>query len=347
MRALYPLLRPLFFALPAEAAHDAAFAALDIATTLGVAGRGARVRPAAPIEVMGIAFPNRVGLAAGLDKNAAHLDGLATLGFGFLEVGTVTPRPQPGNPRPRLFRLPAAEALINRLGFNNDGVERLVANVARARYRGVLGINIGRNFDTPNERAAEDYVACLNAVHAHASYVSVNVSSPNTQGLRDLQSEDALSALIARLRREQSRLADTHGRYVPLAVKIAPDLSEEAIAGIARVLIEEHADAVIATNTTLARDGVRGLSHADEVGGLSGRPLRERATAVVATLAKALDGALPIIGVGGILSGSDARDKIAAGAALVQLYTGLIYRGPSLVAECVDALDTLPRPRAL
>ena len=342
MHALYPLVRPLLFALDAETAHDAAFGALDIATSLGIAKLAAPSRVAAPVEVMGITFANRVGLAAGLDKNAAHVDGLATLGFGFLEVGTVTPRPQPGNPRPRLFRLPSAEALITRLGFNNDGVKRLVGNLSRARYRGVLGINIGKNFDTPNERAADDYVACLDAVYAHASYVTVNVSSPNTQGLRDLQAEDALRSLLARLKREQSRLANVQGRYVPLAVKIAPDLSDEAIAGVARVLAKTGADAVIATNTTLARDGVRGLPRADEAGGLSGRPLRERATAVVATLAKALDRALPIIGVGGIFSGDDAREKIEAGAALVQLYTGLIYRGPALVDECVQAVNEFP-----
>jgi dihydroorotate dehydrogenase len=287
---------------------------------------------------MGIEFPNRVGLAAGLDKNAVHLAGLATLGFGFLEAGTVTPRPQAGNPKPRMFRLIEAEGLINRLGFNNDGVERFVANVARSRFRGVLGVNIGRNFDTPNERAADDYVACLRGVYPCAGYVTVNISSPNTQGLRDLQSEDALTSLLSRLTAERVALSERHGRHVPLVVKIAPDLDDKAIERIARLLVHRGIDGVIATNTTTARDAVVGLPHADEPGGLSGRPLRERSTAVIRALAHALDGALPIIGAGGIFSGADAREKIDAGATLVQLYTGLIYRGPALVAECVKAL---------
>jgi dihydroorotate dehydrogenase len=341
--SLYPLFRPLLFAADPELAHDIAFSGLDAAASVGLAQLAAPRLPAAPVEAMGIRFPNRVGLAAGLDKNAEHLRGLATLGFGFLEAGTVTPRPQPGNPRPRMFRIVEARALINRLGFNNAGVERFVANVERSGYRGILGINIGRNFDTPNERAADDYAACLRAVHARASYVTINVSSPNTQGLRDLQAEDALSALLRRLAAERDELAQRHGRLVPLAVKIAPDLGVAAVQRIARLLVRRRVDAVIATNTTLSREHVSGLPHADEAGGLSGAPLAERSTALVRTLAAALDGALPIIGVGGILSGADARDKIAAGATLVQLYTGLIYRGPELVAECVRALDTMGR----
>jgi dihydroorotate dehydrogenase len=287
---------------------------------------------------MGLVFPNRVGLAAGLDKNAAHLRGLATLGFGFLEAGTITPRPQPGNPRPRMFRLPAAQALVNRLGFNNDGVARFVQNVERAQFRGILGVNIGRNFDTPNERAADDYVAGLRAVRAVASYVTLNISSPNTVGLRDLQAEAALDALLARIVAERDDLAQRHGRRVPLVVKIAPDLTDDAVRSVARRLIEHRIDGVIATNTTLARDGVEGLPHATEKGGLSGAPLRDRALATLRTLAAALDGALPIIAAGGILSGADARQRIAAGATLIQLYTGLIYRGPALVADCVRAL---------
>jgi dihydroorotate dehydrogenase len=287
---------------------------------------------------MGITFPNRVGLAAGLDKNAEHLAGLATFGFGFLEAGTVTPRAQPGNPKPRMFRLPQSNALINRLGFNNDGVARFVANVTKARYAGVLGINIGKNFDTPNERAADDYLACLRAVYPHAHYVTVNISSPNTKGLRDLQEDAALAALLATLKHEQILLAEQHGKYVPLAIKIAPDLTDEAIRAVARLLVEHQMDGVIATNTTIARDAVVGQPHAAETGGLSGAPVRERSTAVVRILARALDGAVPIIGVGGILSGADAREKIEAGASLVQIYTGLIYRGPALVAECVRAL---------
>ena len=338
VHALYPLFRPLLFAADPELAHDVALGGLDAAARVGLAQLAASRLPQAPVEAMGLRFPNRVGLAAGLDKNAAHLKGLATLGFGFIEAGTVTPRAQPGNPRPRMFRVVEAQALVNRLGFNNGGVDALVANVAKSRYTGVLGINIGKNFDTPNKRAAEDYLTCLRAVYPHAHYVAINISSPNTQGLRDLQAEDALNALLARLKREQAGLATAHGRYVPLAVKIAPDLTDDALRGIAR-LLEAHAiDGVIATNTTIARDAVTGEPHAQETGGLSGSPLRERSTAVVRTLADALGGTLPIIGVGGIMSGDDAREKIAAGASLVQLYTALIYRGPAVVAECVEAL---------
>ena len=326
------------FAADPERAHALAFAGLDAAARLGVAQLAAPRLPASPVDAMGMRFPNRVGLAAGLDKNADHLRGLATLGFGFLEAGTVTPRPQPGNPRPRMFRLVEAQALINRLGFNNEGVERFVTNVDRSGYRGILGINIGRNFDTSNERAADDYVACLHAVHSRASYVTINVSSPNTKGLRDLQAEDALSTLLARLTAERDDLAQRHGRRLPLAVKIAPDLDTVAVDSIARILVRHGIDGVIATNTTLARDRVAGLAHADEAGGLSGAPLRERATTVLRVLADVLDGALPIIGVGGIMSAEDAREKICAGATLVQLYTGLIYRGPELVAECVRGL---------
>ena len=340
VHALYPLFRPLLFAADPELAHDVALGGLDAAARVGLAQLAASRLPQAPVEAMGLRFPNRVGLAAGLDKNAAHLKGLATLGFGFIEAGTVTPRAQPGNPRPRMFRVVEAQALVNRLGFNNGGVDAFVANVARSGYRGILGINIGKNFDTPNERAADDYVACLRAVHAHASYVTINVSSPNTKGLRDLQAEKALSALLARIVAERDDLAQKHGRCVPLAVKIAPDLDDVAVNAVARLLVAHRLDGVIATNTTIARDGVAGLPHADEAGGLSGAPLRERSTAVLRTLAKALDGALPIIGVGGILAAGDAQQKIDAGATLVQLYTGLIYRGPDLVAECVRALAT-------
>jgi dihydroorotate dehydrogenase len=334
---LYSLFRPILFAADPEAAHAAAFAALDVAARFGIAQAAAPRLPADPVTVMGITFPNRVGLAAGLDKNAAHLAGLATLGFGFLEAGTVTPRAQPGNPRPRMFRLPQAEALINRLGFNNEGVDAFVRNVERSGYRGILGVNLGRNFDTPNERAADDYVKGLRAVYRHASYVTINVSSPNTKGLRELQSEEALGALVGTLLRERDALASAQGRVVPLVVKLAPDLADEALPGIARRLVEARVDGVIATNTTLSREGVQGLAHAEEAGGLSGRPLRDRSTAVIRTLAAALDGAMPIIGVGGIVCGEDARAKLDAGASLVQLYTGLIFRGPGLVAECVKA----------
>jgi dihydroorotate dehydrogenase len=343
MHKLYPLFRPLFFAADPEAAHDIVLRGLNVAAALGLAQLSAPHLPTSLVRVMGIEFPNRVGLAAGLDKNAAYLRGLATLGFGFLEAGTVTPRPQPGNLAPRMFRLEQAEALINRLGFNNDGVDRLVDNVARSRYQGVLGINIGRNFDTPNERAADDYVACMRKVYACASYITVNVSSPNTKGLRDLQDEDAFGALLGHLKTEDAALAEQYGRRVPLVVKIAPDLDAAAIDTIARLLVRHRIDGVIATNTTIGREGIGGERHADELGGLSGKPLREKSTDVIRTLARALDGALPIIGVGGIFSGADACDKIDAGAALVQLYTGLIYRGPALVADCVKALAARPR----
>lgn len=335
---LYSLSRPLLFALDPETAHDLAFTVLDIAARTHTAGLIAHAAVSDPVRVMGIDFPNRVGLAAGLDKNAAHIDGLASLGFGFIECGTTTPRAQPGNPRPRLFRLPAAEALINRLGFNNDGVARFIENVERAKFRGVLGLNIGKNFDTPNERAIDDYLRCLEAVYAHAAYVTVNVSSPNTRGLRDLQSEAALTALLAHLKGAQARLADRHGRHVPLAIKIAPDLDDAAIEGVARVLVAGKADAAIATNTTVDRTAVANLRHGGETGGLSGRPLFGRSTEVLRKLAGALDGALPVIGVGGIFSGEDAVAKIEAGAALVQLYSGLIYRGPALVGEVAAAL---------
>jgi dihydroorotate dehydrogenase len=287
---------------------------------------------------MGIDFPNAVGLAAGLDKDGAHIDALANLGFGFIEIGTVTPRAQAGNPKPRLFRLPAAHAIINRMGFNNLGVDNLVRNVAASSFQGVLGINIGKNKDTPNERAVDDYLACLDAVYAHASYVAVNISSPNTQNLRDLQKDDALDALLSALKLRQAMLAERHGKYTPLALKIAPDLDDAQIAAIAALLMVHRIDAVIATNTTLARDAVAGLPHAAESGGLSGAPVRAASTRVVAELARHLKHELPIIGVGGIESGPDAVQKIAAGASLVQLYSGLIYRGPALIAACVRAL---------
>ena len=339
MHKYYPFARPFLFALDPETAHNVTFAGLDQAARFGVARLFAPKLESTPVSVMGITFPNRVGLAAGLDKNAEHLAGLATFGFGFLEAGTVTPRPQPGNPKPRMWRLREADALINRLGFNNDGVDRFLANLAKSSYRGVLGINIGKNFDTPNDRAADDYVKCLRAVYAKADYVAVNISSPNTAGLRDLQADAALDALLRTLKAEKQALAQQHGKHVPLVVKIAPDLTDDAIRGVARLLVEHQCDGVVATNTTIARNGVAGMPHADETGGLSGAPLRDKATAVIRTLARALDGAMPIIGVGGILSAEDAREKVAAGASLVQIYTGLIYRGPQLIADCVKALD--------
>jgi dihydroorotate dehydrogenase len=334
----YGLLRPFLFSLEAETAHHLTLAALREVNRLGLVATADRAPEECGRDVMGIRFPNPVGLAAGLDKNGEYIDALAALGFGFIEIGTVTPRPQPGNARPRLFRLPTARAVINRLGFNNDGVDRLVENVGRAEYRGVLGINIGKNADTPLERADDDYLACLRKVYPVASYVTANISSPNTQRLRELQQTEVLDGLLAALKREQRVLAQAHGRYVPLAVKIAPDLDREQIVSVADALRRHEIEAAIATNTTLAREGVAQLPNATEAGGLSGAPLAARSTTVVRELARALAGALPVIGVGGIMSAADAEEKIAAGAQLVQLYTGLIYRGPGLVRECVTAL---------
>ena len=334
---LYPVLRALLFMLDAEKAHHVTLRGLDLIHRLGLDKRYGGVS-AQPKTVMGLTFPNPVGLAAGLDKNGAHIDALAGLGFGFIEIGTVTPRPQPGNPRPRLFRIPEQQAIINRMGFNNAGLDSLIANVGRARYRGILGINIGKNFDTPIERAADDYLTCLKAVYPLASYVTVNISSPNTKDLRQLQQAHALEGLLAALKTEQTRLAGEYGKRVPLALKIAPDLEPEQIAEIARLLLQYNFEAVIATNTTVARDAVQDLPYGNEAGGLSGKPLLLRSTAVVQALYQHLHGRIPIIGAGGILSGEDARQKIDAGAALVQLYTGLIYRGPDLVNEVCRAL---------
>jgi dihydroorotate dehydrogenase len=334
----YSLLRPLLFRLDAETAHHLTLNLLQAAYRLKLLGLMAG-RHGKPRTVMGLTFPNGVGLAAGLDKNGDYLDALGALGFGFIEIGTVTPRPQPGNPRPRLFRLPEAEALINRMGFNNKGVDHLVENVRRARYRGILGINIGKNFDTPLERATEDYVYCLRKVYPHASYVTVNISSPNTQNLRRLQESNELESLLGALRAERAALAKNHGRQVPLVLKIAPDLTTEQIIAIADLLLRHGMDGVIATNTTVSREGVEHLPHGGETGGLSGAPLRKQSTAVIRQLSLALQGRLPIIGVGGIMDALDAQEKIRAGASLVQLYSGLIYRGPGIVAEIADALD--------
>jgi dihydroorotate dehydrogenase len=335
---MFQLLRPALFALDPETAHHATLDALKTAHCLGTLSWLVK-RPADdPRSVMGITFPNPVGLAAGLDKNGGYIDALAALGFGFIEIGTVTPRPQPGNPKPRLFRLPQAQGIINRMGFNNDGVDALVANVKRARFKGVLGINIGKNADTPIEQAADDYLIGLRKVYAHASYVAINISSPNTKNLRQLQGGDELDALLGQLKAEQGKLAQQHGKYVPLAVKIAPDLDGEQIKQIAALLIKHRIDGVIATNTTLSREGVEGLPHGNETGGLSGAPVRDKSTAVIRQLAAALNGALPIIGVGGILQGEHALEKMQAGAALVQMYSGMIYRGWDLVAECATAI---------
>jgi dihydroorotate dehydrogenase len=339
---LYKFARPLLFSLDAEAAHELTLRALQRGHDLGIAGWVApRVAPL-PVSVMGLRFANPVGLAAGLDKTAAHIDALGRFGFGFIEVGTVTPRPQPGNPKPRMFRLTRSQALINRMGFNNEGADRFVGNLHHQqtfrRQGGVVGLNIGKNADTPIEHALDDYRICLRHVYDDADYVAVNVSSPNTKELRSLQSAKQLDGLLAGLTDERMRLEDRHGKRVPIAVKIAPDVADSSIPQIADQLVEHRMDAVIATNTTTERGNVRGVKHADEAGGLSGRPLTKRATQVVHLLARHLQGTLPIIGVGGIMSGSDAVEKIQAGASLVQLYTGFIYSGPNLVAECVEAI---------
>lgn len=334
----YPPLRALLFQLDPETAHD------WTRTLLRLPGAGMLARiaalgiPSAPRRVMGIDFPNPVGLAAGLDKDGECIALWRALGFGFVEIGTVTPRPQPGNPKPRMFRLPRAQALINRMGFNNQGVDRLVERVRHTCGRGVLGINIGKNADTPVERAVDDYLLGLRKVYPWASYVAINISSPNTPGLRDLQYGAALDRLLEALKTEQARLAAEHGRYVPLALKIAPDIADADLPIVGQALIRYELDAVIATNTTFSRAGVENLPHAQEVGGLSGAPLMARSTAVVARLWEVLADQLPIIAVGGILSGADAAAKIAAGASLVQLYTGFIYRGPELIREVVQAL---------
>lgn len=332
---MYKLIRPLLFTLDAESAHHLTLESLQLAARTGIIGACAPRTDAAPRTVMGISFPNPVGLAAGLDKNGEYIDALAALGFGFLEIGTITPRPQPGNPRPRMFRLPAACAIVNRMGFNNHGVDALINNVLRANFRGILGINIGKNFDTPIERAADDYLICLRKVYAHASYVTVNISSPNTKNLRQLQQTDELGQLLAALQSERELLADKHGRRVPLALKIAPDLDSSQISAIAGLLIRHQIDAVIATNTTVSKEAVAQLPHGAEAGGLSGAPLTAQAQTVTAQLAVALDGAVPIIGVGGIMTGEDAAARIRAGASLVQLYSGLVYAGPTLIGACV------------
>ncbi|MBI5919596.1 MAG: quinone-dependent dihydroorotate dehydrogenase [Nitrosomonadales bacterium] len=336
---MYPLIRPLLFSLAPETAHHVTLDGLQTAHRLGLLPLLVK-RPADdPRTVMGLTFRNPVGLAAGLDKNGEYIDGLAALGFGFIEIGTITPRPQPGNPQPRLFRLPEAQGIINRMGFNNLGVDALIENVKNAEYSGILGINIGKNADTPIERAADDYLIGLRKVYPHASYVAINISSPNTKNLRQLQGGDELDALLAQLKAEQEKLAEQHGRYIPLTVKIAPDLDVEQVQQIAALLMRHHIDGVIATNTTLSRAGVENLEHGGETGGLSGAPVRDKSTAVIRQLAAELQDALPIIGVGGILKGSDAKEKMDAGAALVQIYSGLIYRGAELVAECARALN--------
>lgn len=337
---LYPLLRPLLFALDAERAHEFTLHGIALLDHLGLPRPLQQSSP--PVEVMGLHFPNRIGLAAGLDKNGIAVDALSRLGFGFLEVGTVTPRPQPGNPAPRLFRLTDKEAIINRMGFNNAGIDALLARLKHIRYQGILGINIGKNFDTPIERAADDYLIGLDKAYAQASYIAINISSPNTKNLRQLQGQSELDNLLASLKQRQTLLADRHGRWVPMALKISPDLDVGQVTEIADTLRRHRMDAVIATNTTLSRAGVEASPLATEAGGLSGNPLFEKSTAIIRVLAHALGGEIPIIAAGGVTTGARASAKLDAGASLVQIYSGLIYRGPALVPECIAATKNYP-----
>lgn len=346
LSSLYGLARPFLFGLDAEHAHEVTLGMLARTQNTPMACAYASARVDDPIMLAGLHFPNRVGLAAGLDKNARCIDAFAAMGFGFVEVGTVTPKPQPGNAKPRIFRLPERQALINRLGFNNDGLDAFVANVRRARFRSgqgnrapmLLGLNIGKNASTPIERATDDYLLCLDGVYPHADYVVVNVSSPNTANLRSLQSDEALDALLAAIVERREALAAQHGRRVPLFLKIAPDLDGTQVQVIAAALQRHGMDGVIASNTTLSREAVAGLRHAEETGGLSGAPVREASNRVIAQFRTALGAGFPIIGVGGVMSGEDAKAKLAAGADVVQIYTGIIYRGPSLVREVAEAL---------
>ena len=335
---MYPLLRPLLFSLDAETAHHVTLKLLKVAHQLHLPGIQLPASVDKPLTVMGLKFKNPLGLAAGLDKNGDYIDALANLGFGFIEIGTVTPRPQPGNPKPRLFRLPEHQAIINRMGFNNYGVEHLLTQVQASQYQGILGINIGKNADTPIENAKEDYLIGLRKSYALASYITINISSPNTKNLRQLQQGDEIKFLLEALKQEQTRLQAEHGKYTPIAVKIAPDLNDEEIRHIADLLRNFAMDAVIATNTTISREAVQGHRYANEAGGLSGAPVLAASTHVVQGLAAELQGELPIIAAGGILSAEDAQQKLAAGASLLQVYSGLIYRGPQLIADILSAL---------
>ncbi len=335
---MYDLARKALFCFDAETSHELT---LDL---LGAGGRLGLIRPFIkpvannPVEVMGLTFPNPVGLAAGLDKNGDYFNALGQLGFGSVEIGTITPRPQPGNPKPRLFRLPEYQGVINRMGFNNKGVEHMVEQVKRRKFTGILGMNIGKNFDTPVDQAADDYRLCMQAVYPYADYITVNISSPNTPGLRDLQFGDTLKNLLGEIKEEQLALEKQHDRYVPVAVKIAPDMDKVAVEQVAEVLLESGLDGVIATNTTISREGVEDSPVSQEAGGLSGAPVKDKSTEVIRMLSESLKGQLPIIGVGGIACGRDAAEKIEAGASLVQIYSGFIYRGPELISESARAI---------
>ncbi|MFW2149255.1 quinone-dependent dihydroorotate dehydrogenase [Acinetobacter sp. TY1] len=332
---MYSLARPLLFSLAPERAHELTLSLLKSAHKMGAIRNQVAAKP---VTCMGIQFPNPVGLAAGLDKNGAYIDALAALGFGFIEIGTITPKPQEGNPKPRLFRVPQAKAIINRMGFNNDGVDQLVENVKAAKFKGVLGINIGKNAATPVEDAVSDYLICLEKVYNYASYITVNISSPNTKNLRSLQSGHALTELLETLKKRQLELAEEQQHYVPLVLKVAPDLEPNDIEFIAAQLLQFKLDGLIVTNTTLSREGVEGLPFGDEAGGLSGAPVFEKSTLCLEAFAKILKNEIPLIGVGGILAGEHAVAKQNAGASLVQIYSGMIYTGPDLIADCVNAM---------
>ncbi len=331
----YPFARPLLFRMDAERAHNFTLKSLKLLSRFSEGGVDGE--PAEAAELMGLKFPNRLGLAAGLDKNGDYIDALGGLGFGFIEIGTVTPRPQPGNPKPRLFRLPESQAVINRMGFNNKGADYLVSRVKSSNYPGILGINIGKNFDTPNERAVDDYIACLKKAWDSADYIVVNISSPNTQGLRDLQGGDALAKLLDDLKNEQQQLIQKSGTKNPLLVKIAPDLQENDVDEIAEVILKKEIDGVICTNTTVSRDGVESVRFGQETGGLSGAPLTQKSTDILKNVRSKVGPDFPIIGVGGVMSAQDAVEKLEAGANLVQIYTGLIYSGPAVISEVLQA----------
>lgn len=346
----YSLARAFLFNMDPEEAHELTLNKLESLQHSPLMRLASQPRVSDPVTLAGLQFPNRVGLAAGLDKNARCIDAWSALGFGFVEVGTVTPKGQPGNPKPRMFRLPEANALINRLGFNNEGLDAFLANVQRSKVRQkpkagdmLLGLNIGKNAATPIENATDDYLICLAGVYPHADYVTVNISSPNTKNLRALQSDEALDQLLGALTRKRAELADQHGQHKPMFLKIAPDLDEQQIAVIADTLVRHGMDGVIATNTTLSRSAVQGLAHADEAGGLSGAPVLEASNAVIRQLRARLGKDYPIIGVGGVMSGADAISKIEAGADVVQLYTGIIYHGPGLVTDVAQALKAQRR----
>jgi len=339
---MYKFFRRFLFLLPAEASHDLALFSLSLANKIGLLNLIQDNNKHIPVTVMGIEFPNKIGLAAGLDKNGKHIHALSKFGFGFIEIGTVTPKGQPGNPKPRLFRIPRERAIINRMGFNNHGIDNLIQNVNLAKddgFDGVLGINIGKNLATSVEDAVSDYLIGLRQAYFYADYITVNISSPNTPGLRSLQYGEELDHLLARIKTEQMSLSLEFKKYIPIAIKVAPDLSDEEVKDVADSLLSNNMDALIATNTTLDKKVVEDLRHGNEAGGLSGEPVRDMSTRVIAEFHKHLKGQIPIIGVGGIASATDAKEKLDAGAALVQVYSGLIYEGPGLVKRILKEID--------